>query len=141
MNPKPQRKTGDLAEDHRIKLADEVAAFERYKAEILPQVREALEKGMSAQEILKKFAPLAAARTVSIALMEVDSGKALTAAKDIVDRADGKAKETREVRHKYEELTDDELDAQVLARAEEMQQNKSAAARAVPAGASGKKLH
>lgn len=121
MNPKPNpRKTGEQAQEAAAQLADDIAEFQEYRSKILPALRRDLEAGLSAQEIMKKYASYAAAKTVSISMLESDSGKALAASKDIIDRADGKAKETKDIHHKYEGLTPDELDAQVLARAEEM---------------------
>lgn len=122
--------TGDRVQDRANKLIDDLAEFESFKNSILPALRKDLGAGMTAQEIVKKYAAIAAARTVTIAAMEVDSGKALSAAKDIIDRAEGKAKEQVVHTHRYEELTDDELDAQVLSRAEEMAERSMSAGEA-----------
>jgi hypothetical protein len=127
MKPKKNRHSlGDrTAEDRANDTLDQLAEFEDFQNTIIPAIRADLKNGLTAPEILKKYAAVAAARTVSIVALEVDSGKALAAAKDIIDRAEGKPKERHEHTHKYDELTDDELDAQVLARAGEMVDRQS----------------
>lgn len=119
---KPRQKTylsGDKAQLHRAALADDVAAFTEFRQDILPFLRNAIKNGLSAEEIYKKTAALAAARGVSIAINDADSGKAMSAIKDILDRSQGKAKEQHVHVHKYSELTDEELDALLMSEAEE----------------------
>lgn len=121
MRPKGNvHKSNLAAEEIMARNLDDLAEFEEFKNTLLPAVRKDLSSGMSAKDILKKYAAIAAARTVTIAALEVDSGKALAAAKDIIDRAEGKPKEAVTHTHIYENLTDDELDAQILSRAEEV---------------------
>lgn len=112
-------KNGNVYRPAIEKQLDDLSEYEEFKATILPAIQKALLEGASAKDIYKKFAPLAAARTVSIVAKEVDSGKALAAAKDIMDRAEGKAAEKITHTHHYENLSDDELDAQIVSRAEE----------------------
>lgn len=106
-------------ENRMIKNIDELAAFEQFKSEILPYLRDALQKGASAEEIYKKAEALAAARAVTIAATETDASKALSAIKDILDRSGGKPTDKREITHKYKDLSDEELDAMLLSEAEE----------------------
>lgn len=103
-------------EDATIRGIDELARYEAFKAEIAPQLQKDLENGLTAQEIFAKYKPYAAARTVTIALTEPDSGKAKAAAADILDRTDGKAKESKEVIHKLQNLPEDQLDALLLSK-------------------------
>lgn len=101
--------------EHRMARAlDELSEFEKFKDELLPELRGDLSRGMTAEEIYKKYEALAAARTVTIAIKETDSGKALAAAKDIRDRVSGKPKESLEIKNKWEKLKDEELDSLIL---------------------------
>lgn len=139
MKPKQNRHyTGRPEQNGAAELVDELARFEKFKQDVLPELRDDIRAGLTASEIMKKYSALAAARTITTVALEVDSGKALAAAKDILDRAEGKPKERVEHTHRYDQLTDDELDAQVLARAQEMADkatSKKAVAQAVsPAG-------
>lgn len=121
MKPKTRPSVNNRSYEGPDKAAelDALAQYEEFKSTILPAVQKALLEGKTAKEIYKMFAPMAAARTVTIAAREVDSSKALAAAKDIMDRAEGKAAEKITHTHHYENLTDDELDAQIISRAEE----------------------
>ena len=115
----------NMHKDDRDEELAKLAEYEEFKLSILPAIQKALLEGATAKEIYKMFAPLAAARTVTIAAREVDSSKALAAAKDIMDRAEGKAAEKITHTHHYENLSDDELDAQIVSRAEESMSRKS----------------
>lgn len=111
-----QKNTGAREQDRRNELLDQLQEFSKFREEILPVLRDALQKGMKADEIYGKFQAYAAARAVSIAATELDSSKALSAIKDILDRSQGKAKERSEVTHKLEQVPDDQLDALILSR-------------------------
>ena len=113
-------KTQNTTQDDMAETLDQLAEFEEFKRVVLPSLQKDLAVGMSAKDILKKYSPVAAARIVSTVALEPDSSKALAAAKDIIDRADGKAKESVQHTHVYENLNDSELDAQMLSRAEEV---------------------
>ena len=99
-----------------VELMDELEAFSDFQETILPVLRKAIQANMSAEEIYSKFQAHAAARAVSIAMKEVDSTKALSAIRDILDRSGGKAAEKREVTHKIESLPDDQLNALLLSK-------------------------
>lgn len=109
-------RNGNKEQNRRNQLIDELEAFSNFKEEILPVLRKALSDGMKAEDIYKKFQAYAAARTVSIAAMEPDSSKALAAAKDIMDRAGGRATEKQEVTHKFDAVPDDQLDALIRSK-------------------------
>lgn len=98
---------------------DRRAAFEDFEDEILPKMRKMLREGRTAEEITAFAQAYAAARVVTIALSDADSGKALAAAKDVLDRTQGKAKERTETTHKFEKLKDEELDSLILSRLKE----------------------
>lgn len=92
---------------------DALEAHEQFKRDVLPKLRRALKEGVTPEKLYEQFSDLAAARTITIALTEEDSGKALAAIKEIQDRAYGKPKERVEQTHKYSKLKDEELDALV----------------------------
>jgi len=87
---------------------DEKKEFDKWRSEFLPLIRKDLLAGLSAQEILKKYKAQAAARMV-MALVNPEARTAVSAAKDIMDRTGGKAKESIIHTHKYEEMTDAEI--------------------------------
>lgn len=95
---------------------DELMEYEKFKSEVLPSLRRDLKSGASAEEILAKVSALAAARLATIAMTEADNSKALGAIKDLLDRSQGKAKERKEVEHKFDKLPDDQLDALLLSK-------------------------
>lgn len=98
---------------------DLLAEFDRFKDEVLPALRADLKNGLTAEEIYSKYQHLVAARSVTLAMTEVDTSKALSAIKDILDRSQGKAKERQEVTHKMSKVSDDELDAMLMSKVKE----------------------
>ena len=100
----------------RAGLVDDINEFNKFREEILPVLRKALNQGLSAEEIYTKFQSYAAARAVSIAATEEDSGKALSAIKDILDRTQGRAKEKVDITHKMASLPEEQLDALLLSK-------------------------
>jgi ribosomal protein L13 len=114
---RPKNKAKPNKESEQEENAARLMAFEKFEREIAPELREMLAKGASSKEMMKKFAPYAAARGISIALMEPDSSKAITMIKDIMDRTEGRATEVRKVEHSLKDMDDRELDA--LLRSEE----------------------
>lgn len=67
--------------------------------------------GMPPEEMREKYASLIQARLIQEAITSGDPAKATAAAKDVLDRAFGKATEKSEVKHTFENLKDEELDA------------------------------
>lgn len=107
---------GKYAQGRADELVDSLAQFEQFKAEILPALQEELLKGTDAEVLVKKFDSHAVARIISIVMTEKDSGKALAAAKEILDRSQGKAAQKVETTHRFEKLDDNELDALLKSR-------------------------
>lgn len=97
-------------------MIDDLREFNQFREEILPVLRKALANGDDADTIYKRFQAYAAARAVSIAATEVDSGKALSAIKDILDRTQGRAKERTEVTHRLSSLPEEQLDSILLSK-------------------------
>ncbi len=93
------------------KLHRDLIEFDDFQTTILPALRRDLKAGLTPKELQEKYAALAAARMINIALTEENTGAASAAAKDILDRTAGKATEKKEVTHKFKDLSDDELDA------------------------------
>lgn len=98
---------------------DKLAAFEEFQAALSPKMQRMILNGSSAEEIIAETAAYAAARIATIAVTDNDSGKAFSAAKDILDRAYGKAVERKELAHKFDKLDDDALDALVISKLNE----------------------
>ncbi len=98
-------------ENWTIRAVDDLAEFDKFKEEILPMLKKAISESWSAEKIYKMAEAHAAARNVTIALTDQDSGKAMTAIKELMDRSKGKATEKQEITHSYSKLSDEELDA------------------------------
>lgn len=113
-----KHRSGEPADYARAKALDDLAEFEEFKQSILPALRLELTKGSSAEDIYKKFEAHAAARGITIAMTETDSGKALSAIKDILDRVGGKAKERSEVTHRLTNAPEEQLDALIRSKLE-----------------------
>src|SRR5690242_8059724 len=98
---------------------DDLAEFQEYQT-ILKQIRKDLKKGMKEAELAKKYAPLAQARIISDMLTSENPQAALAAARDLLDRVNGKAKESQEVTHRLEKLSEKELDALLQSEEQEL---------------------
>jgi hypothetical protein len=75
--------------------------------------------GMSPDEMRKKYKAIIQARLIQTAITS-DDGAALSAAKDILDRSDGKATEKKEVTHRYADMKEEELDAILMSEEEDL---------------------
>jgi len=95
----------------KARSIDSLALYDQLFHNMLAELQKDIASGLTAQELNKKYASLAAAKTISIALTEQDSGKALTALKDIQDRAHGKATEKKEIKHGLADANEKEIDA------------------------------
>lgn len=109
----------EYAKRKRERVLDKLAAFQEFQAALSPKMQRMILDGSSAEEIIAETAAYAAARIATIAVTDNDSGKAYAAAKDILDRAHGKAVERRELAHKFDKLDDDALDALVISKLNE----------------------
>ena len=122
-NSKKNRKRRE--EYGKEKTLDTLAQFEEFKATVLPQLRKLMSEGASSEKMRQELQPLLTARMLSIALTEMDSNKAITAIKDQLDRQEGKAKERTEHTHKFQNTSDQELDAIVLSKLKEAELDES----------------
>ncbi len=93
------------------KLHKDLIEFDDFQSTILPALRKDVKSGMTPKQLQEKYAALAAARMINIALTDENITAASAASKDILDRVSGKATEKKEVTHKFKDLTDSELDA------------------------------
>lgn len=98
---------------------DDLALFQEFQSDMLPKLRALIKRGAKTEEILELGRSLAVGRLVTIAATEEDSGKALSAIKELLDRKEGKITDKREIVHKMGKLRDEELDALVLTALQE----------------------
>lgn len=92
-------------------LIDDLMEFADFRQRILPAIRQDLSKGLSAAQLREKYASLVQARQLTEAVTSENADTALRAGQSILDRVEGKATEKREVKHTFENMTDEELDA------------------------------
>lgn len=116
----------EYAKRKRERQLDKLAAFEEFQESFSPAMRRALLDGATPEEILEEAAPLAAARIAQIAMTERDSSKALAAAKDIIDRAKGKAVERKQLEHKFDRMDESAIDALLISKLKEAAINETA---------------
>jgi hypothetical protein len=98
-------------ENQTVAILQEVREFQEFRDSLLPVLRADLKNGTPAKEILEKVKALAAARLGHIMMTENDSGKALSAISQVLDRTDGKAKESVKHTHQLEELPSQQLES------------------------------
>lgn len=101
-------------EERMVEVLDELAMFEEYRATMLPQLRDQIEKGAPTKEILGTAKAAAVARLASLAVLEQDSKVALSAIKELLDRLEGRVTDKKEITHQMQNLKNEELDALVL---------------------------
>jgi hypothetical protein len=109
-------KTGDAALLKRASIVDDLAEFESFRDEVLPILRaDIVNPDLDAQGMLRKYVKLAAARGINIALTAERQDLALKAIQDIMDRVHGKPTQKNEHEHSFKDLSDDDLDAVLVA--------------------------
>ncbi len=112
-------------EDEMLRNLDLLSEYDSYATEVAPILRQAVTQGWSPDKIFKHFQSYLAARAVTIALNDKDSGKALAALKDLMDRSVGKATEKIETTHRLEKLGDADLDKMLASLVSESELTKS----------------
>lgn len=114
----------DTLQLDRARNLDDLAIHDDLMGGLLGVIRDDLRAGLPAEDILEKYSSLAAARIATIAATDADSGKALAAAKDILDRSRGKAVERKQIHHKLDKVDSDQLDAILLTEIEALEDDK-----------------
>lgn len=118
---KQKKKDGYSSQIRQVTLVDDLVEFEKFRDEILPVLRKDMNSGMSAEDIYKKWAPIAAAKLVTVALQSKNESSVLTATKEILDRSEGKARERRDTTHRLAQIPEKELDSLLLSKFEELE--------------------
>ncbi len=116
-----RKKYVNKTEDSAIDLFDQLIEFQEFQ-KMLPKLKKVLKTGGSSDEILKMMAPLAAARLANIAATDLDSSRALSAIKQLLDRVDGTPVQRTENTHKLEKLDDRQLDSLLESELQGLQQ-------------------
>jgi hypothetical protein len=115
MAKKPQRwaptSKDNKTEDRLVDLIDTIADFEEFRLKVLPAIQQDVKAGLSAEELRKKYHALVQARQITALFLETDHSKAASVAQQLIDRTEGKSVERQETTHKFENLSDAELDA------------------------------
>jgi len=101
---------GQQVQDNIADLVQDLRDFEDFRESVLPAIRRDITAGLTAKQLREKYASLVQARLLTEA-MTGESKSAIAAAKDITDRQEGRATEKKEVTHKFDKMTDEELDA------------------------------
>ncbi len=114
--------SSDKNEHKQHKLHRDLIEFEDFQTTILPMLRRDLKAGMTAKQLHEKYAALAAARMINIALTEENTGAAAAASKDILDRTAGKATEKKEVTHRFKDMDEKDLDALIESEEEDLKE-------------------
>lgn len=108
MARRPKR---NYVEAAMVQNLDHLARFEEFKATIAPALQQDLREGKSAEEILKKYQAIVAARLITAAMLEMDHGKAAAAAEKVLDRGMGKPVQKQEIEGRFTNMSDTELDS------------------------------
>lgn len=101
---------------NRARTLDDLALHDDLFSGVLGNLKKDIANGMDALTLAKKYANLAQARTVTIALTDDNSSTALAASRDVMDRAMGKSIERKELTHALANSSDDELDAVIASK-------------------------
>lgn len=103
-------------QDDKAAELDALAEFEQFREQFLPAIRKDLSSGIDADEIMRKYKNLAAAKLV-MKIVDAQSDMAqIAAAEKLLDRIDGKPVQKQELKHRLEQLSDEELEAAVKSK-------------------------
>lgn len=107
-------------QDRKASLVDQLMEFENFKETILPAIQKDLSSGLTAQQLREKYLAMVQASVITTALVDRDGAKRISAGKDVLDRAEGKAKDRIETTHRLEKLPDEQLDSLLLSELKEV---------------------
>lgn len=116
-----RHRTGHQAESATHKLIQDLRDFEEFQETILPALRKDVKAGLTAEQLQKKYSALAQARLISEALTNENAAVAIPAAKDLLDRTHGKATEKKIVKHQFDDMSDEELNAILESEEEDLE--------------------
>jgi hypothetical protein len=105
---KKKRNSGHGAENDLHNALDSVLRFREIEKTFLPEIQKDLQNGMTSEQILKKYKPHAAAALVTNL---ANPNQSISAAEKILDRTDGKPTQKTETTHRFEKLSEEELDS------------------------------
>jgi hypothetical protein len=109
--PKKKPLGQNAAEDAAIEGFDELQLYEKWKSEILPALTADIANGLTPTQIIEKHKSILVARQLMRALSPEDTAVSAGAAKELLDRSEGKAVERKSVEHRLAALPDEQLDA------------------------------
>ena len=125
--PRKNRGKAEVArkrENFLLDRIDKLAEFEEFCRNMLPALRQDIKSNLSPAELFQKYKALAAARMINIAATEEDAGKAISAIKDILDRADGKPKESIGIENRYEKLDEDQIKSLLMTKIDDLEEDE-----------------
>lgn len=105
------RRNGKNAETRALSEIQDLRDFEEFRETIAPALRAAVRDKAPSEDILELVRSHAVARLASIALMEEDSLKALSAIEKVLQRTDGPIIQKTESEHRFGKLPEDQIDA------------------------------
>ena len=108
---------------NRARTLDDLALHDDLFSGVLGNLKKDIANGVDALTLAKKYANLAQARTVTIALTDENSSTALAASRDVMDRAMGKSIERKETKHIMADSTEEELDAIIASKLELLEES------------------
>ncbi len=101
----------NMEENHMIDMLDALADFEEFRETVLPAIQKDLKAGLNAKQLREKYLAMIQAKQITDVLMNMDT---IDGAQKIIDREEGRATEKQEVRHKFEDLPPEQLDAALV---------------------------
>ena len=105
-----KKKAINVTEELMARKLDDLAEFEDFKKNLLPELQKDLKAGLGADALAAKYTTKALARVINISLTAESESVALAASKDVLDRALGQATKKVETTN-FVALKDEEVDS------------------------------
>ncbi len=109
----PPDNNNNYVENDMHQMIEAIAEFEDFRETVLPAIQKDLKAGLNAKELRAKYLALVQAKQLSDILM-APIGESGDLAQKVIDREEGKATEKSEVKHRFEDLPPEQLDAALL---------------------------
>lgn len=103
----------NVVENDMAEMLDALTEFEDFRATVLPAIQKDLKAGLSAPQLRDKYLALIQARQITD-ILTAPPGEAADPAQKVIDRVEGRATEKKEVKHRFADLPDEQLDAILL---------------------------